>query len=73
MGEFEYFKPQCLPQVYRSNSHAVSLYRSEGFEECAEWVDPSWLEDAEKGRLGEERRLLFYKEFTKTNKSVNQS
>ena len=74
-GQLEdpFTSPRCLPQVYRSNRHAVSLYRSEGFEECAEWVDPSWLEDAERGRLGEERRLLFYKEFKQANKSVNQS
>jgi len=54
--------------VHRSNNHAVSLYRSEGFEECVKWVDPAWLADAEKGRLGEERRLLFFKAVKQSKK-----
>ena len=61
----ECFRPRpraLLLLVYRSNSSAAELYRSEGFQECESWMDPAWLEDAEKGRIGDERRMLFYKE-----------
>ena len=49
--------------AYKSNATAISLYQSEGFQECLGWVDPEWLAEAEKGQVGEERRLLFFKYF----------
>lgn len=61
----ESFRPTpraLLLLVYRSNTSAMALYQSVGFKDCTRWVDPAWLEDAEKGRLGNERRRLFYKE-----------
>ncbi len=48
--------------VYRDNPVAIQLYKSHGFVECSEWIDPAWLEDAEKGRLGNSKRLLFVKD-----------
>jgi len=60
------FKPKppgMLLLVYKDNEAAISLYKSEGYRECASWVDPNWLEDAERGRIGRPRRLLFVKEF----------
>ena len=58
------FRPRPLAVlllVHKSNTAAVRLYTSEGFVECTDWVDPAWLAEAEKGRVGEERRRLFYK------------
>ena len=61
----ETFRPTpraLLLVAYRSNTSAMALYESVGFKDCTRWVDPAWLEDAEKGRLGNERRRLLYKE-----------
>jgi ribosomal protein S18 acetylase RimI-like enzyme len=46
--------------VYQDNDAAVALYRSSGFRETS-WVDPRWLRDAERGRVGRPRRLLMVK------------
>ena len=58
------FRPRpvaVLLLAHKSNTAAIHLYQSEGFQECLEWVDPQWLAEAEKGQVGEERRLLFFK------------
>ncbi|GAX77574.1 hypothetical protein CEUSTIGMA_g5018.t1 [Chlamydomonas eustigma] len=60
------FKPKppgMLLLVYKDNAAAISLYQSEGYRECTDWVDPTWLHDAERGRIGRPRRLLLIKEF----------
>ncbi|KAI8477269.1 MAG: hypothetical protein J3K34DRAFT_490482 [Monoraphidium minutum] len=45
---------------YKGYSPAYSLYASFGFAPTA-WMDPEWVEDAERGRVGKPRRLLMIK------------
>lgn len=37
---------------------ARRLYQRMGFEVCEDYMDRAWLADAEKGRVGQPRRLL---------------
>lgn len=50
--------------VYAANEPAKQLYNSEGYMLDESWVDPRWLESAEKGRVTFRRRLLMVKGLT---------
>jgi ribosomal protein S18 acetylase RimI-like enzyme len=57
------FKPSAellVLMVYLDNKTALGLYRSFGFIDTR-WVDPRWLSDAERSRVGQPRRLLLVK------------
>lgn len=36
------------------------LYEAAGWTLASNWMDPLWLADAEKGRLGAPRRYLYF-------------
>lgn len=42
--------------------HVCSLYERVGFERVAGWVDPHWLDCAEKGMIGPTRRVLYVRQ-----------
>lgn len=51
-----------LLAVERSNEAAVRLYCGAGYVRDEGWVDPQWLENAEKGRVACSRRDVYAKQ-----------
>lgn len=49
----------CFMFAYKDNEAAKTMYLLAGYEIEERWIDPRWLESAEKGRIGWKRRELF--------------
>eukprot|EP00879_Flechtneria_rotunda_P015117 GHRR01015797.1.p1 GENE.GHRR01015797.1~~GHRR01015797.1.p1 ORF type:complete len:206 (+),score=68.38 GHRR01015797.1:350-967(+) len=61
--ELDYSPSFALLLAYKYYEPAVRLYESWGFE-ATDWADPLWVEDAEKGKVGKERRIMMVKQLS---------
>eukprot|EP00882_Tetradesmus_deserticola_P004890 GHRQ01005153.1.p1 GENE.GHRQ01005153.1~~GHRQ01005153.1.p1 ORF type:complete len:275 (+),score=82.73 GHRQ01005153.1:250-1074(+) len=63
--QLDYSPAFALLLAYKYYEPAIRLYAQWGFE-ATSWEDPLWKRDAEKGRLGRQRRIMMVKQLSGT-------
>lgn len=61
--QLDYSPAFALLLAYKHYEPAVRLYEQWGFE-ATPWEDPLWMQDAEKGKMGRQRRIMMVKQLS---------
>ncbi|KAF6256301.1 hypothetical protein COO60DRAFT_1627213 [Scenedesmus sp. NREL 46B-D3] len=61
--QLDYSPAFALLLAYKYYQPAIRLYEQWGFE-ATSWEDPLWKQDAEKGKLGRQRRIMMVKQLS---------